>query len=153
MSMLEISRFMRCQRTTDGIQPQRRRSPGREVLEWLGKCIQYRWRTRNGISLRILLAKVRGHVSYKTLMTYGVYEYESCWAPCIARGFLRGNIKWKVTSGEAELSASPRQFPSLFTAILLFSHHSQPGVLWKKFRSDIIEDFLRNHAIYEDAAL
>lgn len=63
-------------------------------------------------------------------------------AACIARGILEDDSEWVACMEEASSMQNALQLRCLFGTILLFCEPSCPGILWKRFREEMIEDFL-----------
>jgi hypothetical protein len=94
--------------------------------------------------LRLLLLNVRGATSFDFLKTVYNTLYVTFKEAAIQRNLLVDDKEWEDALEEAGSFRMPPQLRQLFAFICIFGTFKNPRSLWDKFRSLLIEDYLKN---------
>jgi len=93
--------------------------------------------------LRLLLLNVRGATSFDYLKTVNNIVYKTFKEAAIQRNLLADDKEWENALEEAGSFRMPQQLRELFAFICIFGTPKNPRFLWDKFRSLLIEDYLK----------
>ncbi len=93
--------------------------------------------------LRMLLKICPGALSFTDLRTVEGVVQNTNKAACVALGLCDDDSEWIDCLTDAVELALPRHIRKLFCTILLECEPTSPKILYKKFRADMSEDFLR----------
>ncbi len=92
---------------------------------------------------RLLLLNIRGATSFEYLKTVDNTLYETSKEAAIKRNLLAEDKEWEEALEEAGSFRMPRQLRQLFAFICIFGTPKNPRSLWDRFRSLLIEDYLK----------
>lgn len=93
--------------------------------------------------LRLLLLHVRGPKSYSDIRTVHGVVYPTFKDAAMAKNLLLDDSEWENCLRDASFYKMPKQIRKLFATLLSYCQVTDPMRLWDKFKSSMIEDFLR----------
>ena len=94
--------------------------------------------------LRLLLLNVRGAQSFDDLKTVNNITHINFRSAALALGLLADDLEWDNCLAEAAAFKYPKQLRQLFAVLLLACEIANPLQLWRKYKSDFIEDLAHN---------